>query len=144
MALTLSDRKAVRFLPGAIIRTYEVGATVQFGEAVALDANGKVVPAKTNAASTSRAIGVVVAGENFLAGTSYAAGMSVSVCVLGPIAGFTGMDVAKPVWVSAATGGESTQTEPSGAGKWSFAVGYPIATNVLFVAPQTTAAVSQS
>lgn len=144
MALTLTQ-KNVRPLNGAIVRGYTVGGeehTVEIGEQVYIDANDMVQLARTNAAATAFARGFVVACEN--GQLAAVTGGTVSVCVSGPIAGFTGMDLTKLVYTSSATAGASTQTAPSGAATWTNAMGYPLRSDVLMVAPVTAEPSSNS
>jgi hypothetical protein len=144
MALTISDIKNVRPLPGALVRTGTLLAAAELGEIVYIDSNDKVVKARANAAGTTRAIGIIVAGSGSFPGSTFAAGQEVGVCVLGPVAGITGMDPSLPVFVSSGTAGDMTQTAPSGAGTWTHAIGYPLRSDVLFINPQAHAAVSNS
>lgn len=144
MPLTLSDRKNIRPLNGAVVRTYEAGALVNVGDFVYLNpANDRVLPARANADATTYAIGMVVSVEGVMPGTAAQLGQAVGVCVEGPVAGLTGMDAAIPmVWLSAATAGAATQTKPTGASNRVFALGRPIRTDVFLVRPQVTEAVA--
>lgn len=143
MALTLTQSK-IRPLHGANVRSYTAGATVEVGRAVYIDSSDTVRHARANAAGTTRARGIVVAGEGTPAKTSYAAGEEVSVVIHGPVAGFTDMDNAEQVFVSSATAGVLTQTAPSGASTWVQSIGYPIRSDILMVQPQSTAPTANS
>jgi len=144
MPLSISDRKNVRPLNGALVRPYEAGAAVQQGDFVYVNfASDRVLPARANADGTTYAIGVVVSIEGHMPGTSAQAGQTVGVCVSGPVAGFVGMDGATGiVWLSAATAGAVTQTKPTGVTNRVFAVGRAIRSDVLMVGPQNTEAVA--
>ena len=137
MAITLV-RNNVRPLEGAIVRGYELGGAAQVGDAVYINASDVAIKGQGNANATVRARGVIVAGAGVLPGTSYVTGQTVAVCVFGPIAGFTGMDVTNSVYVDATTAGAVTQTAPSAGGTFVFSIGYPLRTDVLFIAPQET------
>lgn len=139
MALTLSDRKQVRPLPGAIVRHYPAASTVQLGEAVYVNASDKVAPARANAAGTTYAIGIVVSIEG--GNTSAAAEQEVGVCVFGPVTGFSGMTPATPyTYVSSGTAGVFTQTAPTGGTNFVYTIGRAIRTDILFIQPQNTVA----
>lgn len=144
MALTISDVKRVRPLDGAIVRDYELASAAAVGDVVYINSSDLAAKARTNAAATARGLGVVVAGEGHLPGTSFSAGQTVSVVVMGPVSGVTGMDLTLPVYVSSATAGAMTQTAPSGANTWTQVIGYPLRTDVLMVHPQNTAPTSNS
>lgn len=144
MAMSISDRKNVRPLNGAVVRPYEAGAAVQQGDFVYVNhTTDKVFPARANGDSTTYAIGVVVSVEGYMPGTSAVAGQTVGVCIAGPVAGFVEMDAASGiVWLSAATAGAVTQTKPTDASNRVYAVGRAIRSDVLMVAPQATEAVA--
>lgn len=141
MALTLSDRKQVRPLgnAGTIVRNYTAASTVQLGEAVYVNASDKVAPARSNAAGTTYAIGIVVSIEG--GGTSAAAEQTVGVCVFGPVSGFSGMNPAAPyVYVSSGTAGVFTQTAPTGGTNFVYSIARAIRSDILFIDPQNTVA----
>lgn len=138
MPLNISARSNIRFLKGANLRQYTVanGATIQVGDWVICNGTDQIALGQGNAdATTNPTIGLVVAFETqgALTGTG---GMEASVCVEGPVAGFRDMDVTKPVWLSAATAGASTQTKPVGASNRVLVVGKPIRSDVLWVSVQ--------
>jgi hypothetical protein len=139
MALTLSNRVLVRPLNGAIVHQYVAASAVQLGEWVYCNASDQVAPARSNAAGTTYAIGIVVSIEGGL--STAAAGQAVGVCIQGPVAGFTGMTPATPyVYVSQTTAGVGTQTIPTGGANFVYTGGRAIRSDILFVQPQNTLA----
>ncbi len=92
MALTLSDRKLIRALNGAIVRPYVAASAVSVGDWVYVDSADLVVKARANAVGTTYAIGMVTGIDGYMPGTVAVAGQTVAVCEFGPVAGFTGMD----------------------------------------------------
>lgn len=144
MALTRTA-KNVAPLVGAIVRANQQwGEEVEPGELVYLNDDGKWYLARTNAAATSRATGMVASVNDAAGGILGAADDYGDVCVFGPMAGFTDMSEDQLIWVSSGTAGASTQTEPSGAGTWSHSTGYPLASDVYFFLPEVEAPNSNS
>lgn len=124
---------------GSVIRNFIAAAAVTVGAAVALDSAGKLVLADADALATARAIGIVVNGTSIYGGTSIAIGASASVCVLGPVYGYYGMDETKPAYISG-TAGELVDAVP-GSG-YNFIIGRPVSETVLWVNPGVSAPVS--
>jgi hypothetical protein len=146
MALTLSDKTQVRSLPGSLVRPFEAAAEVDMGEAVYIDSDGKVNLCRTNVAATSQGRGIVVSANGVLPSSAgvFPAGTIVSVHLIGPIAGWSGMDEGAPIFNSAATAGAITQTAPSGAATWTNEMGYALGSDVWMVNPRVGAPTSNS
>ena len=88
---------------GAVIRRHIAGGTITIGQLVALSSDGFVDPANaTDSQALSMAIGIAVQsydGETRLAITD-----PVSVCVYGPVSGFSGMTPGANHYVSDTAG----------------------------------------
>lgn len=141
MALTLSDRKQVRPLNGALVRPFTTAEECKLGQAVYINADGKVAPADAgDTAITAQGRGIIVSGEGILPTETIPANSAVGVVVFGPVAGFSGMDETALVYVDATTAGNFTQTEP--AAGYSMSMGYPLSADVLMVLPQSTSPAS--
>lgn len=122
-------------LPGAIVRQYDAGGTGAVLDAVYINqGDGDVEAADANAEATAEGAGLVVGAINSTGQgkTTFAAGDPVSVCVFGPVTGFSGLTPGKRYWVSATTG-KLTDTEPAGAGTWSHGMGFALTDQVFFV-----------
>lgn len=118
---------------GAVIRNYMAGGTVVVGNAVYLDSDGKVQKADANASlAASRAIGIVVNTSSLYGETSAPAGSYVSVCVFGPVYGFSGLAEGTFGWVGT-TAGEIVDAAPSTA--YQYILGQCDAADIFFVRP---------
>lgn len=146
MPYNIPDRKQVRPLHGALVRSFVLGENAKVGDWVYIEpTTDRARLARANNAVTSRARGIIVAGDSYMPTTdALVAGQTVSVVVLGPVAGIEGMETDKGIFISSATAGVATQTAPTGAGTWTMPVGYPLATNIAFVLPQTANPVSNT
>lgn len=140
MAVTAAN---VRPLEGSILRQYDAGGSLTVGNSVYIAADGDVEQSDANAALSSQAIGVVVAVKDTAGATTAAAGDAVTVCVFGPVAGFSSLNEAALQYVSE-TAAAITETAPSGAGTWTHVVGYAETDTVLFVMPGVAAPTSNS
>jgi len=115
-----------------IMRNFKSGAALTVGYGVYIDSSGYVQHADADAGETeARGIGVVVASVD--GETSVTSGDNASVCVFGPVGGYSGMTPGEPVYVST-TVGRLTQTKPSG-GAYQRAIGWALSATVLFVNP---------
>lgn len=126
------------------VRPYVASGTPQKGQAVYPTSAGDTAAlAQANAAATARAIGIVVAvADPALATANQAAdGDAISVCVFGPVYGFSGMTPGAVMYVSAATAGAIVTPAPSG-GFWVWPIGYAEDANTLFVMPGVSAPAS--
>jgi len=136
MAVTARN---VRALNEAETRTFVAGGTVNMGDAVYVDSNGKVQQARANAALTAEAVGIVIAVAQPGA-TAAASGEAVEVCVFGPVGGFSSLTPGAVQYVSDATAAALVETAPSGAGKWAKAIGRADSAGIVFVLPGVVAA----
>jgi len=114
--------------------TFVAGAALTVGYAVYIDSNGYVQHADADASeAAARAIGIVV--QSFDGETSVASGSVASVCLLGPVEGYSEMSEGEPVYNSK-TAGRMDQTAPT-AGAYPRAIGYARSTTCIFVNPDT-------
>jgi len=114
---------------GAIVRSYDAGGTITIGYLVYIATDGDVEHADASAVASCRAIGVAV--ESYDGETSVSAGNRVSVCVFGPVSGFSSMTPGANHYVSDTAGRLA-----DAAGTCSRIVGYAEAAGVLFVHPE--------
>jgi hypothetical protein len=139
MAVTAAN---VRALEGAIKRQYLAGGTVAMGQSVYNASDGDVELTDANVAVTSEAIGVIVAvgdaGE-----TTAADGDAVTVCVYGPVGGFSSLTPGAKQYVGE-TAGAIVETAPTGSATWTKPIGYAESASVLFVNPNIEDASSNS
>lgn len=131
----------IRPLQGAVIRQFTAGGTVNVGDVVYIASDGDVEQADANLAASAEGAGIVVAGPN--SATAIAAGDPVSVVMMGPVGGFSGLADGSPYFVSA-TAGKLADAAPSGAGSWTHGMGRAESDTVFFVLPGVRAATSNS
>lgn len=118
---------------GALVRRYLAGGTVTVGYAVYIAADGDVEHADGSAAGTAFGIGLAV--ESYDGTTSIAAGDPVSVCVLGPVSGFSSATPGSKGWISDTAGRLATA-----AGSSAHELGYFESAGVFFVNPDAAGA----
>lgn len=130
MALISLTAAQIRALTdhGAVIRRYDAGAAITVGQSVYVASDGDVEPAIATAQASAKAIGVAV--ESYDGETSIAAGKPVSVCVFGPVSGFSGMTPGNTIYQ-----GDTAGRVADAAGTYTHEVGYAEAAGVLFVSP---------
>jgi len=129
ISLTSANIRALQ-ANGAVVRSYDAGGTVTIGYLVYIATDGDVEHADGDVdAATARAIGVAV--ESFDGETSVTAGNRVSVCVFGPVSGFSGMTPGANHYVS-----DDVGRIADAAGTYSRIIGYAEAAGVLFVNPE--------
>ncbi len=114
---------------GAVLRSYKAGAALTVGQAVYLASDGDVEPADANAVASARAIGIVVESRD--GETSIASGDPCTVCVFGPVSGFSGMTPGANCYVSDTAGKVA-----DAAGTCSRIIGYAETAGILFVHPE--------
>lgn len=115
---------------GAVIRPYTAGAALTVGDVVYIASDGDVEPADANVSlAATRGIGIVVASYD--GETSIAAGNPASVCVLGPVGGFSDMTPGSNVHVSDTAGKLADSAGTAGR-----IMGYAESATVVFVHPQ--------
>lgn len=129
----------------SLVRDFDLGGAVTIGNAVYVASDDDIEATDANAAATVRAAGLLVA----LAGsdpsdTVGASGDRGTVCLFGLVycAGW-GLTPGAIYYISE-TAGAITATAPSGAGTWTFAIGYAVDADTLFVQPGLVAPVSNS
>jgi hypothetical protein len=127
---------------GSVVRNYVQGEAIDIGEAVYLGTDGLVYLADANGASeaVARAIGICVALPNMYGETTGAASDYCSICVLGPVYGFSDIPEGTTGWTGT-TAGQIVDTAPA-ANAYQFAIGYAAADDTFFVNPESDAATS--
>lgn len=91
-----------------------------------------------NLVAVAEGVGIIVA--SFDGETSIASGRGLTVCLHGPVEGFSGMTPGAPVYNSK-TVGRLSHTKPS-SGAFPRAIGYALTATCLMVAPEVTAPTS--
>lgn len=140
MAVTAAQ---VRALQGAVTRTYRAGGTVNMGDPVYIDSSGYVQQADANVSAALVAARGVVVQVSREGETAAVSGDAVDVCLFGPVGGYSGLTPNAQQFVSSTAGG-LTETAPTGAGTWTWAIGYAESATILFVEPGLQAPVSNS
>jgi len=125
---------------GAVLRNHEAAAALAVGVGVALNSSGKLVKSDANGSSTAQFYGIVVAPVNQYGETTIASGERCTVCIWGPVFGWTGLAEGTVGWVSE-TAGEIDDTKPASAA-YQFGAGYAIEEDVFFVHPGINTPVS--
>lgn len=123
--------KKIAALPGALCRMITLGGSVNVGDAVYIASDGDAEQADGNAGTgvneKARGIVLAVGGEGAESGV---AGERATMCLHGPIAGFSGMTPGDTLFVSDTAGKVA-----DAAGTNSSVIGHAFAADVLFVAP---------
>ena len=115
---------------GAVVRPYTAASTITIGYLVYILTAGTVAHADGDvSAALARAIGIAV--ESYDGQTSVTAGDPVSVCVFGPVSGFSGMTPGANHYVSDTIGRLS-----DAAGTFSRIMGYAERAGMFFVHPE--------
>ena len=115
---------------GAVVRPYTAVSTITIGYLVYITTAGTVAHADGDVdAATARGIGIAV--ESYDGQTSVAAGNPVSVCVFGPVSGFSGMTPGANGYVSDTVG-----RLDDAAGTFSRIMGYAERAGLFFVHPE--------
>ena len=128
---------------GSVVRPFPVATAIAtpLGKVVYVDSNGAVELADADVTvAESRAVGVIVAVPNTYGENSIAAGENCSVCVFGPVFGFSALAEGTYAWVSK-TAGELDDTAPT-SGAFQYIVGYCEDTDTFFVNPGIAARAS--
>jgi hypothetical protein len=118
---------------GAIVRNYTAGGSINVGDAVYIASDGDVEQADGSADSTAFGIGIAVEGYDET--TAIASGEPVSVCVLGPVSGFSGATPGSKGWISDTAGQLGTA-----AGSSAHELGYFESATIFFVNPDAAGA----
>ena len=115
-----------------ITRNMKANATMTVGDFVSRDASGYAVKADADVLeATARAVGVIVETKD--GETAVVSGDQISVCVFGPVEGFSSMTPGANAYVSK-TAGKIDHTKPTG-GAYQQAVGRAESATCLFVNP---------
>lgn len=126
----------VRPLDGAVTRAYNLGGTVAVGDPVYVASDGDVERTDGNVSNTVAAFrGILVALQG--GKSTGAAGDRGTVCVFGPVAGFTGLTPGAPGYVSNDVG----KLEDA-VGAFQRFAGYAESATVFFVQPVMSTAAS--
>ena len=132
MSAVAFEATEIRHLPfnGAVVRPYRAGGTITVGNLVFVATDGDVEAADGNVdAVSATAVGIAVCGLD--GETAIASGDPVSVCVFGPVSGYSGMTPGDILYVSDTVG--RVDTAP---GTFDRAIGYAERAGVVFVNPQ--------
>jgi hypothetical protein len=135
MALSISDKKQIRALDGAITRQLQ---------AVYVDSSGTVQAAYAgeNTATKHRGYGLVTSAATQKTDGTFSVGDMLGVTVFGPVGGFAGGTEGREFYVSPSTAGALTETKPTGAGQQVMSMGRIEKETIVMVMPQSTAPVS--
>lgn len=121
---------------GAVTGMFTAGGALTIGDVVYLATDGDVEEADANVSNAAgRGIGIVVAGPN--SSTSIAAGDPVTVCLFGPVEGFSGATPGDTVYVSDTAGALA-----DAAGTVSHIMGRVISASRVWVSPSYAASTS--
>lgn len=119
---------------GSVIRNYRAASQVTVGDVVYLDGNGRMARADADLSeAASRGVGIVVSGESMYGETTIEAGQFGSVCVFGPVFGFSGLTPGANYWVSK-TPGKLDDTQPTSP-TYRYIMGYAVSSDTFFVMP---------
>jgi hypothetical protein len=126
----------VRPLDGSASRGFNLGGAAAPGDAVYIASDGDVERADGNVSNATAAVrGLVVAIQG--GKSAGVAGDRVTVCVFGPVAGFTGLTPGAPGYVS----NDAGKLEDA-AGAFTRIAGYAESATVFFVNPEQSTAAS--
>lgn len=101
LSFTAADIRAMRN-HGAVVLPFTAGGTITVGHVVYIASDGDVERADANAAGQQQVIGVAVESKD--GETTISAGEPCSVCVFGPVEGFSGMTPNTTGWLSDTVG----------------------------------------
>ena len=132
--ISANEERGAVIVPGLVTAT---GVTVSIGQAVYLDSNNQVHLAIADSSAHAQAIGLVVVVPGIFYGeTSAPAGSQVSVCVGGPVQGFTGLVNGQPLWIDKTAAGSLNTAAPATAYDWI--IGQAVGADTIFVRPGMT------
>lgn len=121
---------------GSVLKQFQAASAISepLGKPVYVDSDGNVALSDANATATeARAIGIIVALPNRYSENSIPAGESLTVCVFGPVWGFSGLAEGTYGYVSK-TAGEIDDTAPTG-GAYQYVLGQCLEQDCFFVHP---------
>jgi hypothetical protein len=128
ISLTSANIRAMQ-QHGAVVRRFDAGAALTVGYGVYLASDGDVEHCDGNAGQAiAKCIGIVV--ESYDGETAIVAGDPASVCVFGPVEGFSGMTPGDTIYVSDTVGRVA-----DAVGTMTHIVGYAQSSTCVFVDP---------
>lgn len=136
MAAITVTAKNIRPLPGAVVRRFSAGGSINVGDTAYIASDGDVERAQAGTAAGSVAtfsVGLVVSAP--MGGTIAAAGEPVDVAMYGPVDGFSGMTPGDMLYQSSTAG-----RLDDAAGSVSHKVARALSATVVFVNPAMTEA----
>lgn len=119
----------IRPLDGSVVRGYDLGEAMAPGDCVFVDTDGDINKADGNAVASAKGIGLIVAIQGGKA--LGALGDKASVCVFGPVAGFSSLTPGANGYVS-----DDAGKLEDAAGTCSRIMGYAEAATVFFIHPE--------
>lgn len=126
---------------GAVLIRFVTGEAMSPGQAVYLDSNNLCWKAKADSAAHARAIGIVVSGPGIFYGeTTIPVGGTATICIGGPVFGFSGLSQGLPIYVDKTTAGSLNDAAPTTA--YQFVVGQAEGNDTIFVRPGVGSPVS--
>ena len=128
---------------GSIRKEFQAATAITepLGKAVYIDSDGKVELADADVTvAESRGAGIIVAVPNTYGENSIAADEYCTVCVFGPVYGYSSLAEGTYAWVSK-TAGELDDTAPT-SGAFQYIMGYCAETDCFFVHPGIAAPAS--
>lgn len=127
------------------VQDFDLGGSATIGNAVYIAADDDIEVTDANAAATVQGVGLLVELATTIPGTTAGvAGMRGTVALFGHVYCVGWGLTPGAIYYISETAGAITATKPSGAGTWSWAIGYAIDANTFFVMPGLVAPVSNS
>lgn len=114
---------------GARVRRHRAGGTITIGNLVYIASDGDVEEADANVAGKGAAIGIAV--QSYDGETTINSGDPVTVCVYGPVSGYSSLTPGTMLWVS-----DNVGRIGDAAGALDRIVGYAETANIVFVNPE--------
>lgn len=138
MANLANTDKNIRPLAGSVVEGYDLGGSANVGDVVYVASDGDVEVTDGSASATAEGIGIIVGVPGSIPyTTALVAGDRVSVCVYGPVGGFTSLTPGARGWVS-----DDAGKLEDAAGTVTFPMGYAQSAEIFFVNPGMTAPTS--
>jgi len=129
VTVTSANVRALTENGAVILPPVHAGGTVTIGYAVYMASDGDVEHADASAEASSRAIGVAV--ESYDGESSVSSGNPVSVCVFGPVSGFSSLTPGANYYVS-----DDAGRIADSAATYDRLIGFAVTASILFVHPQ--------
>lgn len=128
ISLTAANIRALQ-ANGAVVRSYDAGEEMEVGQAVYIASDGDVEIADANESqAAAKGWGIVV--ESYDGETTIHEGDPASVCVFGPVSGFSGMTPGDTLYVS-----DNAGLLADAAGTYSHVMGRAETATIVFVNP---------